>query len=100
MVSLLQILITFYWAFGVIQTKFIENLTTFHINFHLGMNIMIICGIIYPLFITNPVSLNKFIFNVCTFGFMIAFGQLFYIAGLCMSKNTGKVTIVGFISVI
>lgn len=87
----------FIWAYGVTLTKKIMA-NTYQINFIMGLIIQFTGVLSYP-YTTNTANFKQIIMAILLTGIPITICQTIYIAALRMSKNTGMVSIMGFISV-
>lgn len=88
----------FGWAYGIVLTKRISA-NTYQINFTMGLIIHLTGALLYPLF-TNPTPYPKLLTAVLLTGIPITFTQTIYIAALTMSRNSGMVSMTGFMAVV
>lgn len=81
------------WAYGTITVKSIVGLSSLHINLHFGIFTIIVNGLFYPIFVTDPKSIQTMVWGLLLCGVPMAVGNILYIYALTINKNTGLVTI-------
>lgn len=92
--------VQFLWAYGQIITKTLHSVNSIQINYHLGICVILTAAMFYPQQVSHPVPLETFFSSFIFSGILMVISQLFFIGGITMSKNTGVLTMFGFISVV
>lgn len=85
------------WAFGIVITKK-ASANTFQINYILGLSLLFCGACVYPFLQSHSTPLELFI-SVFTTGLPLVFGQWFFIASLTMTKNTGVLNMMNFLTI-
>ncbi len=98
--ALVFVVVQFLWAYGQIITKTLREVNSIQINFHLGLSIFISSAIIYPSQVLHPVDTNVFLEAIFASGLLMVIAQIFFIGAITMTKNTGILTMLCFLSVI
>ena len=88
------------WAYAQIITKRIHRMNAIQINVHLGLFFMFATGIVYPTQVEKPVEMPTFFTGIIAGGVVMTIGQITFIGATTMTKNTGVLTMFGFMSVI
>ena len=96
----LQICGTIIWAYAIMLTKTFRGVNPFQVNLHFGLLLIFSSGLVYPALVEVQVDWTKFLFSIPFATMIMSIGQFFYTSGLSIAKNTGKVSIVSFVSVI
>lgn len=96
----LQICGTIVWAYALLLTKTFRGVNPFQTNLHFGFCLVFSSGLAYPSLVETQVDWTKFLLSIPFATMIIAIGQFFYTSGLSIAKNTGKVSIISFVSVI
>lgn len=86
------------WALGIVITKRAHS-NTFLINYTLGIAFMIYGGLSYPFFENKCTKMDLFI-SIFALGIPLIIGQWFYIGSLTMTKNTGVLNMMNFVTII
>ena len=86
------------WALGIVVTKRAHS-NTFLINYTLGFAFIAYGGLSYPFF-ENKCTKMDLVIGIFTLGIPLIIGQWFYIGSLTMTKNTGVLNIMNFVTII
>ena len=97
--AILYLLLNVSWAYGIVESKLIQNCNTFQISFHLGLCVLISSGFFYPTMPTQPDPWNVLI-GVGTTGIPLTFAQFLFIKAFSLSNQHGRVSIMMFSMVV
>jgi drug/metabolite transporter (DMT)-like permease len=85
--------VMFFWAYALLRVRtFYKNNHT-HVNFHLGVLLLISSGFLYPNIITKKTDLYKMFIALFVTGLPLALSQLCSTASLGLNKKTGQLII-------
>jgi drug/metabolite transporter (DMT)-like permease len=88
------------WAYAQVITKKLHEVNAIQINVHLGYFLLFTAGVFYPTQVEHPVPVEKFLVGIIAGGVVMTIGQICFIGATTMTKNTGVLTMFGFVSVI
>ena len=86
------------WAYSLVSMKKLKNFNSLQFNYHMGIFLSFGSGIVYPL-VPSTVSISRLCWGLLFTGVPITFAQFLFTGGLTMSKETGTLTMMNFISV-
>lgn len=102
LVALGLIILTFGWACAVLLVRQIKGCSHWSLNFNFGYILTSVSAFVYILHPDEVVANNPRLFAECLFkqGLVIAAAQAFFMVSLLLTKKSGTVCMVGFISVV
>ena len=75
-------------------------MNSIQINYHLGLEILLSSAFLYQTQVVTPVPTVKFVISLFAGSLIMVVGQIAFIGAITMSKNTGVISMLVFVSVI
>ena len=97
---IIGLLFNVFWAFAIVSQKRISHLPAIKISFYLGVELLIVSGIVYSSgkVKTNLLAEPSSFLGACIFsGLVICVCQLLTISALNLSAHSGKLTMTMFL---
>lgn len=101
-VAIGMIILTFGWACAVLLVRQVKGCSHFALNFNLGYILTICSAILYMIFPDLIINMNPLLFFECIVkqGLILATAQAFFMVALLLTKKSGPVCMIGFVSVV
>jgi hypothetical protein len=100
LVALFFLVVTIVWAYAVVLTKSLKNANVVHVNFHLGMILIAYNAIgLYYHPNSEPTTFWIQLEVLAKVSIPLSLGSMLYIASLFITKKSGNITMVGFVTV-